>query len=187
MPSVAITRPYEAVYIVDPDMGEEQVSTTTNRYKQIIETNGGTVAKIDVWERRRLAYAIKGRTEGIYVVMHFSGPAAAESELRRIFQISEDQIRAMIVRQDEDAASPLAGEGEAVAAPAVTQPMPVAAAPIVADAPAPVAPAVVDTPDAVPSTVQDAPTAAAPDAEPAPAAVTEAAAPALAPEQTPAE
>ena len=176
MPSVAITRPYEAVYIVDPDMGEEQVSTVTNRYKQIIETNGGTVAKVDVWERRKLAYMIKGRTEGIYVVMHFSGPAQAESELRRIFQISEDQIRAMIVRQDEAALDLLTGEPEAAAAPATPQAAPADVAPAAA------VPAETETPAAAAPAAPEAPIA-----EEAPAAVTEAAAPALAPEQAPTE
>jgi small subunit ribosomal protein S6 len=165
MPSVAITRPYEAVYIVDPDMGEEQISTVTNRYKQIVETNGGTVAKVDVWERRKLAYMIKGRTEGIYVVMHFSGPAQAETELRRIFQISEDQIRALIVRQDEAAPDPLAGEPEAPAVQA-----------------APAAPAVPETPIAAAPVAPETPAA-----EEAPTALSEANAPALAPEQAPTE
>lgn len=176
MPSVAIIRPYEAVYIVDPDMGEEQISTVTNRYKQIVETNGGVVAKVEVWERRKLAYQIKGRTEGIYVIMHFSGPAQAESELRRIFQISEDQIRSMIVRQDEGVPSPTAEESEAVAAPPVGLVVP---AQVVDTSAAPPVPAVADVTDT-------------PDAEPAPApetaeAVPEPNAPALAPEQAPAE
>ncbi len=174
MPSVAITRPYEAVYIVDPDMGEEQISTVTNRYKQIVETNGGTVAKVDVWERRKLAYTIKGRTEGIYVVMHFSGPAQAESELRRIFQISEDQMRAMIVRQDEAAPDLLAGEPEAAQAPAAPQAAPAEVVPAVVAAPAPDVPVVA---------ASDAPEA--PAAEEAPALVSEANAPA--PEQAPAK
>ncbi len=176
MPSVAINRSYEAVYIVDPDMGEEQVSTVTSRYKQIIETNGGTVVKVDVWERRKLAYMIKGRTEGIYVVMQFSGPAQAETELRRIFQISEDQIRAMIVRQDEAAPDPLAGEPEAAAAPATPQAAPADVAPAAA------APAEPEVP-AAPAPAEPE----APAAEEAPTAVAEADAPALAPEQAPAE
>lgn len=176
MPSVAIIRSYEAVYIVDPDIGEEQISTITNRYKQIIETNGGTVAKVDVWERRKLAYMIKGRTEGIYVVMDFSGPAQAETELRRIFQISEDQIRALIVRQDEAALGAPTGEPEANAAPAAVQAVspvvsPPTFAPAEQEAPAAAAPATPETPAA----------------EEATAALSEADAPALAPEQAPAE
>jgi len=116
MPSIAITRPYEAVYILDPDSGEEQIAAVTGRYKGLVESNGGQVQKIDVWERRKLAYEVKGRTEGIYVVMQFTGQANVEAELRRIFQISEDQIRSLIVRLDEDGAP--AAPAAQVAAPA---------------------------------------------------------------------
>lgn len=136
MPSIAISRPYEAIYIVDPDLGEEQVNGIADRYKSLVETNGGTVEKIDVWERRKLAYAIKGRTEGIYVVMQFTGFPAVEAELRRIFQISEDQLRAMIVKPEEGATSaPPASESPVrAAAPPAAAPV---SAPVVEDLPAP--------------------------------------------------
>jgi small subunit ribosomal protein S6 len=101
MPSIAVTRKYEAVYILDPETSEDQIQTTSAKYRAIVENNGGTVEKLDVWERRRLAYEIKKRTEGIYVVMQFSSEARAETELRRVFQISEDQIRYMIVKASD--------------------------------------------------------------------------------------
>jgi len=131
LPSIAITRPYEAIYILDPDLGDEQVQAIVTRYRQIVENNGGTVLSADVWERRKLAYAIKGRTEGIYVVMQFTGEAKVEAELRRVFQISEDQLRSMIVRPEPADApalpvAPTAPEQAVVAAPtppgAVTEP-----------------------------------------------------------------
>ena len=119
MPSIAITQPYEAVYIVDPDLGEERISAITAKYRGIIETGGGTIEKIDVWERRRLAYEIKGRTEGIYVVMQFQAKPPVEAELRRIFQISEDQIRYLIIRRDDDdAVLPVAAPAPAAVAAA---------------------------------------------------------------------
>ncbi len=127
MPSIAITQPYEAVYIVDPDLGDERISAITTKYRGIVETGGGAIEKIDVWERRRLAYEIKGRTEGIYVVMQFSAKPPVEAELRRIFQISEDQIRFLIIRRDDDevllpAAAPAAAAPAAVSAPEAAQP-----------------------------------------------------------------
>jgi small subunit ribosomal protein S6 len=137
LPSIAITRPYEAIYIVDPNLGDEQVTVITDKYKQLVETNGGTVEKIDVWERRKLAYEIKGRNEGIYVVMQFTGQAKVETELRRIFQISEDQIRYMIVKQDDTA--PLLPVAPTEPAAAVSAP----------PAAAPVPPAVAETPQSV--------------------------------------
>jgi small subunit ribosomal protein S6 len=150
LPSIAITRPYEAIYIVDPILGDEQIAVITDKYKQLVETNGGTVEKIDVWERRKLAYEIKGRAEGIYVVMQFTGQAKVETELRRIFQISEDQLRYMIVKQDDAApALPIAPAEPAAAAyiPPVVAPAP----PIVAEASeTPAASETVETPSEEP-------------------------------------
>jgi small subunit ribosomal protein S6 len=103
------------MYIVDPDLNSEQISAITSRYRQIVETNGGTVDRIDVWERRRLAYEIKGHTEGIYVIMYFRSDATVEAELRRVFQISEDQFRYIIVKPGEEAqgtGTPLSSEHE---------------------------------------------------------------------------
>lgn len=150
MPSIAITRPYEAIYILDPDLGDEQVQAIVTRYRQVVENTGGTVVSADVWERRKLAYAIKGRTEGIYVVMQFTGEATVEAELRRVFQISEDQLRAMIVKPEPaDAPALPVAQPEAAAVPApsapVAQPEVVAPAPVTEpDAPAPVAEPVAD-------------------------------------------
>ena len=154
MPSIAITQPYEAVYIVDATLGDEQIGVITAKYKTLIETGGGAVDKIDIWERRKLAYEIKGRTEGIYVIMQFHGKPAVEAELRRVFQISEDQIRFLIVRQDEvEPALPVitpAPVAEAVpvaeATPAVAE-----AAPVIEEA-APAAEAATDTPEVVAET-----------------------------------
>lgn len=134
MPSIAVTRQYEAIYILRPDSTEEQVETTVNKYRQIVQNNGGNVGKIDRWERRKLAYEIEGYTEGLYIIMEFSGESRTETELRRNFQISEDQIRYMIVKRDEgdDAATAT----RATAAPAAAAPTtPVAeAAPAVSEA-----------------------------------------------------
>lgn len=146
MPSIAITQPYEAVYIVDPDLGDERISAITAKYRGIIETGGGAIEKIDVWERRRLAYEVKGRTEGIYVVMQFQAKPPVEAELRRIFQISEDQIRFLIIRRDDDEAV----LSVAAAAPAAAASAPVPAEPAPAAEAAPAAePTPAETPDPV--------------------------------------
>lgn len=136
MPSIAVTRQYEAIYILRPDSTEEQVETTVNKYRQIVQNNGGNVGKIDRWERRKLAYEIEGYTEGLYIIMEFSGESRTETELRRNFQISEDQIRYMIVKRDE---------GDAAATATRATAAPAAAAPI-----APVAEAAPATPEAAP-------------------------------------
>ena len=149
MPSIAITQPYEAVYIVDPGLGDEQIGTIQAKYRGIVESGGGTVENIDVWERRRLAYEIKGRTEGIYVIMQFQAKPDVEAELRRIFQISEDQIRFLIVRRDEEeGATPIMNGMPARTDARPTQPAPQAQA-------APVeTPPVVETPSVAAATTE---------------------------------
>ena len=153
MPSIAITQPYEAVYILDPGLGDEQIQPILAKYRGVIETNGGVVESAEVWERRRLAYEIKGRTEGIYVVMLFSSKPAVEAELRRIFQISEDQIRYMIVRRDDAEAVETAPEAPVAAAPAATE------APAAVETPAE-APAAEAIPKVAPATEEVAGTTA---------------------------
>ena len=151
MPSIAITQPYEAVYIVDAGLGDEQIGVIKAKYQGIVETGGGVVGNIDVWERRRLAYEIKGRTEGIYVIMQFEAKPDVEAELRRIFQISEDQFRYMIVRRDDDDAAVPIMNGMPARQQPVQQPQ---AAPVAAPVPQPEpaaaeAPAVVETPPVI--------------------------------------
>ena len=158
MPSIAITQPYEAVYIMDPDLGDERIGAITAKYRAIIETGGGTLEKIDVWERRRLAYEIKGRTEGIYVVMQFRSKPDVEAELRRIFQISEDQIRYLIIRRD-DAEELLPVAAPAPAAAPVAEPAPV----VVAETPAAETPAPAVESEAVAPTAETTQTAETPE------------------------
>lgn len=158
MPSIAVTRKYEACYILKPDTTDDLINATIQRYKHVVENAGGVIEKTGIWERRRLAYEIKGYTEGIFVLLNFSGEATVEAELRRIFQISigEDQIRYIIVKQEE---------GETAKAPVeLTEriqrgPAPVpAAVPVEAvAAPAPVTVAV-EAPDSEPvEVIADAP------------------------------
>lgn len=146
MPSIAVKRKYEAIYIIKPDATDEQINTTIQRYKGIVENAGGEVEKTGVWERRKLAYEIRGYTEGIYVLLNFIGEASVEAELRRIFQISsgEDQIRYMIVKPEEGentGARPGPELTETVQRPAPAAPPVQSAAP----APAPAAEAVAPT------------------------------------------
>jgi hypothetical protein len=60
------------------------------------------VERTDIWERRRLAYEIKGYTEGVYIVSYFRGLPQVEAEMKRVFGISEDTLRCLIVRPDTD-------------------------------------------------------------------------------------
>lgn len=97
----ATIRFYEVVYIIPPDRSDDQIQATVEKYSNLIKNQGGTIERTDIWERRRLAYQIKGYSEGIYVVTHFRGLPAVEAELKRVFRISEDTLRSIVVRPDE--------------------------------------------------------------------------------------
>ena len=91
---------YEALYILKPDLNEDQIKALVERFKGVVETNG-TVSEIDEWGKRRLAYPINDLMEGYYVLMTFTAAAAVPAELDRIFRISDSVMRSMIVCKDE--------------------------------------------------------------------------------------
>ncbi|WP_199721445.1 30S ribosomal protein S6, partial [Cellulomonas rhizosphaerae] len=64
-------RPYEIMIILDPEIEERTVAPSLDKYLSVITTDGGSVDKVDIWGRRRLAYDIKKKSEGIYAVVDF--------------------------------------------------------------------------------------------------------------------
>ena len=144
---------YEAIYILDTSLAEDQIKAVLEKYSGVITKGGGSVEDTDIWDPRKLAYEIKGHREGRYVIVNFLSDAAAKNELDRIFRISDDVIRHMIVKQDPKAdrypSKTRAAEQErrereaaarAAAAPLAPQP--------VTDLGAPAADAEVEIPDA---------------------------------------
>ncbi|MCR4402431.1 MAG: 30S ribosomal protein S6 [Firmicutes bacterium] len=94
-------RDYEAMFIVKPDLEEEAVSSTVAKIQDLVTGGGGTVNNVDRWGKRRLAYEIAGYTEGIYVVMDFSAESGVARELERVFRITDNVIRHLIVRKGD--------------------------------------------------------------------------------------
>ena len=93
-------RKYECTYIMDPTLADEDQEPLIERFKTLVGDNGGTVDAVDKWERRRLAYEVKGKREGIYVVMNFGGEPSTEAELGRVLGITDGVLRHIIVRTD---------------------------------------------------------------------------------------
>ena len=91
---------YEALYILKPDLNEEQIKALVERFKGVVEANG-TVSEIDEWGKRRLAYPIEDQTDGHYVRMTFTAAPAFPAELDRIFRITDGIMRSIIVCLDE--------------------------------------------------------------------------------------
>ena len=91
---------YEALYILDPSLTEEQTAALVAKFKGVVEANG-TVTEVDEWGKRRLAYPINDLMEGYYVLMTFTAAPALPRELDRIFRITDDVMRSMIVCKDQ--------------------------------------------------------------------------------------
>lgn len=91
---------YEAVYILDPALSEEQIAALVAKFKAVVEANG-TVSEIDEWGKRRLAYPINDLNEGHYVLMTFTSAPELPAELDRVLKITEGVIRSMIICKDE--------------------------------------------------------------------------------------
>ena len=91
-------RQYELMVILDPETEERSVGTTMERYLAVIKKDGGTVDNVDIWGRRRLAYDIKKKSEGIYTVVNFTAEPATAQELDRQLNLSESIMRTKLLR-----------------------------------------------------------------------------------------
>ena len=90
---------YEAVYILDPSLNEEQIAALVEKFKKVVEAHG-TVSEVAEWGKRRLAYPINDQMEGFYFLMTFTAAAAIPAELDRIFRITDGVMRSMIICKD---------------------------------------------------------------------------------------
>ena len=93
-------RKYEVVVIVDPDVDDRQVNGLLEKPLAGLTKAGGTVDSIDVWGRRRLAYDINKKSEGIYAVINLTAEPADVKELDRQFTLNEQIMRTKVIRPD---------------------------------------------------------------------------------------
>jgi small subunit ribosomal protein S6 len=94
-------RKYEAMVIARPDLSDADVQKLADRYKAVIEDQGGKVESAGKWEKRKLAYEINKYKEGNYVLFHFEAEAKVPLELGRQLRINDDVIRHRIFRLDD--------------------------------------------------------------------------------------
>ena len=93
-------RIYEVMVIFDPDTEERTVQPTLDRHLKVITKGGGTVDNVVIWGRRRLAYEIRKKSEGIYAVINLTAEPSDVKELDRQFTINESIMRTKVIRPD---------------------------------------------------------------------------------------
>ena len=92
---------YEVVYILDPNLTEEATAAMVAKFQALVEQNG-TLAEVNEWDKRHLAYPINDQTEGYYVLMTFSAKPEFPRELDRILRITDGVMRSLIVCKDDE-------------------------------------------------------------------------------------
>lgn len=94
-------RRYELMIILDPELEERTVSPSLDQFLTVVTQGGGTVEKVDLWGRRRLAYEIAKKTEGIYAVVDLTAEPAVVQELDRQLNLNEAVLRTKLIRPDQ--------------------------------------------------------------------------------------
>ena len=134
-----MNRTYELMFIVRPDMTEEDLDKLIANLQSVVPGSGGTVKRVDKMGKRRLAYTVRRFHEGIYVLLVVEGGGAVIHELERRLRVTEPVIKFLTVRIDEEqkrlakikairdarkkvSAQPAAAAAEEAAAPAAEAP-----------------------------------------------------------------
>lgn len=91
---------YETIFVLNSEMNEEQVNSTIDKVKSIIEKSNGTIENVDLWGKKKLAYEINKKTEGYFVLINFESSEDFPKELDRNFRIMDSVIRHIIVKRD---------------------------------------------------------------------------------------
>ena len=94
------TEKYEVLYVLKPNMTEEETQAVVEKFKTLIEQNG-TIDEMDVWGKRKLAYEINYLSEGYYVLVKFTSGPAFPAELDRVMGITDSVIRSLVTLRCE--------------------------------------------------------------------------------------
>ena len=95
-----MTRHYEMMIILDPELEERTVAPSLDKFLDVVRKGGGSVDKVDIWGKRRLAYEIAKHAEGIYAVIDVKAAPATVSELDRQQSLNESVLRTKVIRPE---------------------------------------------------------------------------------------
>ena len=94
-------RAYELMVILNPEVEDRAVEPSLSKFLEIVTNAGGTIDNLDIWGRRRLAYEIQKKSEGIYAVVNFTASPETAAELDRVLNLNESVIRTKIIRPED--------------------------------------------------------------------------------------
>jgi small subunit ribosomal protein S6 len=94
-------REYELMVIINPEVEDRAVEPTLKKFLEVVTKDNVTVDNVDIWGRRRLAYEIQKKTEGIYAVVRFTATPQTTQELDRVLNLNEAIMRTKIIRPEE--------------------------------------------------------------------------------------
>lgn len=93
-------RQYEMMIILDPEVDERNLQSTLTKLLAVVPAEGGNLDKVDVMGKRRLAYEIKKKSEGVYVVVYMTATPATAQELDRQLGLNEMVLRTKLLRYE---------------------------------------------------------------------------------------
>ena len=135
---------YEILLMLDPELADERQDDLIARVRQLVETSGGTWRSHDAWGRRRLAYEIAKKQEGVYHLLVFESSGETLNEITRVLKIDDSVMRHLATRHLEGSSTRAPRDETPVPAPAPREePPPFAPEPDAATEPEP--PAAIDT------------------------------------------
>ncbi len=128
---------YEVLLMLDAELPEERGGEIVARVKEQVEGDKGTWDGHEPWGRRKLAYEIDHKGEGVYHLLLFTAPAETLAEVGRVLKITDGVVRHLAVRRVKGGSTKAPALGAAVSAPAPSEETPPAPAPPAEAAPAP--------------------------------------------------
>lgn len=93
-------RLYELLFITNPEYDDEKAQSVIARYQEVVESGGGSLKSAEKWGKRRLAYDIEEKREGLYILAYFESGPSVPKEIDRLMKIDQDIMRHVIVRKD---------------------------------------------------------------------------------------
>lgn len=91
---------YESIFIVNSDLGEEAIKSTVEKIKTLVE-GSAALDGIDEWGNRKLAYEVNKKNEGYFTLIEFTSDPEFPKELERIYRITDEVIKYLIIKKDE--------------------------------------------------------------------------------------